>query len=69
MEQNIVSVERILTYVNVESEAPSEIPETKPEQGWPRAGEIHFKCVSSYTTGSIVILKACFIETTLCDTV
>jgi len=43
VEQNIVSVERILTYVNVEPEAPYEIPEMKPDGGWPQAGEIQFK--------------------------
>ncbi|KAF8317395.1 hypothetical protein DL93DRAFT_2125118 [Clavulina sp. PMI_390] len=40
VEQNIVSVERILQYVELEPEAPAEIPETKPQAPWPPAGEI-----------------------------
>lgn len=43
MEQNIVSVERILTYVNVESEAPAEIPETKPSSEWPQGGAVRLE--------------------------
>jgi ATP-binding cassette subfamily C (CFTR/MRP) protein 1 len=43
VEQNIVSVERILHYIEVEREAPQEIPETKPEPSWPRTGAIRLE--------------------------
>ena len=41
VEQNIVSVERVLHYAELESEAPYEIPETEPKD-WPSAGEVKF---------------------------
>ena len=41
VEQNIVSVERILHYVDLKPEAPYEIPETEP-RNWPYAGEVKF---------------------------
>jgi ATP-binding cassette, subfamily C (CFTR/MRP), member 1 len=43
VEQNIVSVERILHQTEVEHEAPQEIPETKPSETWPYKGEIEFR--------------------------
>lgn len=43
VEQNIVSVERILQYVTVDPEAPAEIPETKPAPEWPQAGAIRLE--------------------------
>ena len=43
VEQNIVSVERILHQTEVEHEAPYEIPETKPIDMWPSKGEIEFR--------------------------
>jgi len=46
VEQNIVSVERILHQIQVPSEAPSEIPETKPNQSWPSQGAVEFWCVT-----------------------
>ncbi|KAF8340537.1 metal resistance protein YCF1 [Cantharellus anzutake] len=58
VEQNIVSVERILTYVNVEPEAPSEIPETKPADGWPQTGEIRLENYSMrYRTEHDLVLR------------
>lgn len=36
-------MERILQYVDVEPEAPQDIPETKPEPSWPQAGAIRFE--------------------------
>lgn len=42
VEQNIVSVERILHYVKLEPEAPAEIPGVDPE-GWPSKGELEFR--------------------------
>ncbi|XP_078268090.1 ATP-binding cassette sub-family C member 5-like [Rhinoraja longicauda] len=42
-EARFTSVERIRHYiVNLESEAPSHIPETAPSPNWPREGEIQF---------------------------
>lgn len=48
VEQNIVSVERILHYVKLPSEAPIEIPETKPAETWPSQGEVEFRWVIIY---------------------
>lgn len=42
VEQNVVSVERILHYVNLTPEAPAEIPDAVPE-AWPSKGEIEFR--------------------------
>ncbi|KLO11533.1 metal resistance protein YCF1 [Schizopora paradoxa] len=42
VEQNIVSVERILHYVGLEPEAPYELPESKPRESWPEKGEVEF---------------------------
>lgn len=41
VEQNIVSVERILHYIELEPEAPYEIAETEPKN-WPVDGEVKF---------------------------
>lgn len=49
MEQNIVSVERVLTYIDVEPEAPAEIPETRPSSDWPHAGAIRLEWVANLT--------------------
>lgn len=43
VEQNIVSVERILHYIELAPEAPWEVPENVPEQ-WPAKGELEFRC-------------------------
>jgi hypothetical protein len=45
VEQNIVSVERILHQTREKSEAPYEIPSMKPTGVWPSRGVIEFKCV------------------------
>lgn len=42
VEQNVVSVERILHYVNLTPEAPAGIPDAVPE-AWPSKGEIEFR--------------------------
>lgn len=42
VEQNIVSVERILFYVKLKPEAPAEIEGAVPEN-WPVSGEVEFK--------------------------
>jgi ATP-binding cassette subfamily C (CFTR/MRP) protein 1 len=43
VEQNIVSVERILHQIQEKSEAPYEIPSMKPTGVWPSKGVIEFK--------------------------
>ena len=44
VEQNVVSVERITHYANeLPSEAPRELPDSKPPVGWPSAGEVEFR--------------------------
>ncbi|QRV89229.1 ABC transporter transmembrane region [Ceratobasidium sp. AG-Ba] len=43
VEQNLVSVERVVGYINLEPEAPLEIPDADLPEGWPRNGEIEFK--------------------------
>lgn len=63
VEQNIVSVERILHYVKLEPEAPAELPDTDPTN-WPTKGEVEFRyvlaicCISvSLMTGSQELLR------------
>ncbi|CAE6405604.1 unnamed protein product [Rhizoctonia solani] len=43
VEQNLVSVERVVNYINLEPEAPLEIPDASLPTDWPRNGEIEFK--------------------------
>ena len=45
VEQNIVSVERILHYVELPPEAPNELPDTKPADVWPSQGQVEFRYV------------------------
>ena len=45
VEQNIVSVERMLQYIELKPEAPYEIPETQPEGAWPIEGRVEFRCL------------------------
>ena len=46
-EQNMNHMERIKTFLDVEQEAPAEIPEKKPEGAWPAKGAVEFV---NYTT-------------------
>ncbi|KAI0675473.1 metal resistance protein YCF1 [Trametes maxima] len=46
VEQNIVSVERILHYIELPPEAPWEVPGTVPED-WPAKGEVEFRQYSA----------------------
>jgi ABC-type multidrug transport system fused ATPase/permease subunit len=41
-EQNMNAVERVKEYIDVEQEAPAEIPETKPAANWPSQGSVQF---------------------------
>ena len=43
VEQNIVSVERMLHYIELKPEAPYEIQETHPEGAWPADGLVEFR--------------------------
>lgn len=43
VEQNIVSVERILNYSELPGEAAAEVPENKPPRSWPQNGTIEFE--------------------------
>lgn len=43
VETNIVSIERILEYTSVPSEAPLERPDHTPNDSWPQKGEVVFK--------------------------
>ena len=47
VEQNIVSVERMLQYIELKPEAPYEIPENHPEDVWPAEGHIEFRLLPS----------------------
>lgn len=42
-ETQLVSVERIMQYMNVETEAPAVILETLPPRTWPDKGAINFR--------------------------
>ncbi|KAG8760180.1 hypothetical protein FRC11_000794 [Ceratobasidium sp. 423] len=46
LEQNLVSVERVLNYINLKSEAPLEIPDVSLPENWPQRGEIEFQSYS-----------------------
>lgn len=43
VEQNIVSVERILHQIDVPPEAPQYVEEAKPVEEWPSEGKIEFR--------------------------
>ncbi|CAB4066707.1 ABCC1 [Lepeophtheirus salmonis] len=54
----IVAVERIQEYTKAEKEAPWIIEDTKPDEDWPRKGEISFKNYSTrYREGLDYVLK------------
>lgn len=48
VEQNIVSVERILHQTEVTPEAPEHVPDTHPDH-WPSEGKVEFKLVITLT--------------------
>ena len=47
VETNIVSVERVLEYSRLKSEAAEIIPDHRPPQDWPQQGEIKFNDYST----------------------
>ncbi|KAJ8102129.1 P-loop containing nucleoside triphosphate hydrolase protein [Lipomyces tetrasporus] len=58
IEVNTVSVERILEYARLPSEAPAIIPNRRPPAAWPGAGEVVFEHYSTrYREGLDLVLK------------
>ncbi|KAM4068082.1 ABC transporter transmembrane domain-containing protein [Hirsutella rhossiliensis] len=58
VETNIVSVERVLEYARLPSEAPEIIPGKRPPVAWPAKGEVAFKNYSTrYREGLDLVLK------------
>ncbi|KAL7913363.1 P-loop containing nucleoside triphosphate hydrolase protein [Trichoderma velutinum] len=58
VETNIVSVERVLEYARLPSEAPEIIPSRRPPVAWPAKGEVDFKNYSTrYREGLDLVLK------------
>lgn len=57
-EIQVVSVERLKEYSEVESEAPWEIPARKPNEGWPQKGLVEFSGYSArYREGLDLVVK------------
>jgi ATP-binding cassette subfamily C (CFTR/MRP) protein 1 len=58
VETNIVSVERVLEYANLPSEAPDVIFKNRPNLGWPAHGAVKFENYSTrYREGLDLVLK------------
>ncbi|KAM7197693.1 P-loop containing nucleoside triphosphate hydrolase protein [Rhypophila sp. PSN 637] len=58
VETNIVSVERVLEYASLPSEAPEIIHRNRPPVSWPSRGEVEFKNYSTrYREGLDLVLK------------
>lgn len=58
VETNIVSVERVLEYAALPSEAPEIIPSRRPAASWPAKGEVDFVGYSTrYREGLDLVLK------------
>lgn len=58
VETNIVSVERVLEYANLPSEAPEVMFKNRPTMGWPAQGAVSFKNYSTrYREGLDLVLK------------
>jgi ATP-binding cassette subfamily C (CFTR/MRP) protein 1 len=58
VETNIVSVERVLEYARLPSEAPEIIPRSRPPVHWPARGEVRFNNYSArYREGLDLVLK------------
>ena len=63
VETNIVSVERVLEYANLPSEAPDVIFKNRPNLGWPAHGSVKFENYSTrYREGLGLVLKDISIE-------
>lgn len=58
VETNIVSVERVLEYARLPSEAPEVIPRNRPPISWPAQGAVEFNNYSTrYREGLDLVLK------------
>lgn len=58
VETNIVSVERVLEYANLPSEAPDIVFKNRPSIGWPAHGGVRFENYSTrYREGLDLVLK------------
>ena len=58
IEMSMVSPERIAEYINLDSEAAYEVPETEPKASWPEKGSVKFENVSfRYKVGGDLVLK------------
>jgi ABC-type multidrug transport system fused ATPase/permease subunit len=58
VETNIVSVERVLEYARLPSEAPEVISKNRPKISWPAQGEVDFNDYSTrYRPGLDLVLK------------
>ncbi|KAL1866600.1 hypothetical protein VTK73DRAFT_4630 [Phialemonium thermophilum] len=58
VETNIVSVERVLEYARLPSEAPEIVPGNRPPVSWPAKGEVEFHNYSArYRPGLDLVLK------------
>lgn len=58
VETNIISVERVLEYANLPSEAPDVIFKKRPNIGWPAQGAVQFNNYSTrYREGLNLVLK------------
>ncbi|KAL8907376.1 MAG: hypothetical protein Q9207_001426 [Kuettlingeria erythrocarpa] len=58
VETNIVSVERVLEYARLPSEAPERISKNKPKMGWPANGAVDIRNYSTrYRPGLDLVLK------------
>ena len=58
-------MERILHQTEVKPEAPLELPERKPAEGWPSSGEVEFR--SAYCLFWLIHALTLMIETILQD--
>ena len=63
VETNIISVERVLEYANLPSEAPEVIENKRPASSWPADGAVSFKDYSMrYREGLDLVLKGINLE-------
>ena len=64
IETNMVSVERISEYQNIDQEAPDEIPAQDPPKEWPEYGVVKFdQYMTRYREGLDLVLKGIDFET------